>query len=744
MSNELLGSKVVIVEEEPQVRTVQAVATAVLGIVGVTERGPFEATLVQSVEEYQRLFGAHTASGQVRQALEGFFTNGGTTAYVKRTVHYTDVSNPATKASAAATLNIQSATGAATSGSVTGTVAETWDLEPGDTLSIDVDGGGAAVATFDAAVASLTAGNTGTYDLVDGQTLTVSINGGPVQTVTFNTAEFVDIANATAAEVAAVMNAELTGCSVDVDSNAPRITTDRRGTGASIEVTGGTANTGGTNRLGFSTVATAGTGDVANIDSVTFAEAKALIEADVAGCTVTQAGTGELIITSDTTGASSSILVETASTADDEFGLDNATHSGTSGAAVDVLTVAGKTDGTYANNIRPITAAATSGDTDHFNLSIQQNGLIVEVFPNVQNVDATAADFVETVVNDPATGSNLVAITDLAVGLAPANATWGLLTGGDDGLTGLADTDFVGSAAGETGLRGFDLVQDLTLVACPDRPTASVHNALITYAEVTRDKQLFAILDPPAGKTATTIISHVEVDAAIAESTEHAAIYWPQVKVLNPNTTVFGDSTTITVPPSGHIAGVYARVDASRPGGVYIPPAGIENGQLLGVVGFETDEVKSQDKRDLVYPKRINPLTVFPGAPRHIDGVRTLCSTGNFPTIAERRGATFIEQSIKSGLQFARHQNNTEELRETVARTVTSFLLIQMRNGAFRTKNPTTAFFVDFGEGLNPPSDVFAGKLTGRIGLATNKPAEFIILRFSQDTRALDEELSAA
>lgn len=740
MSNELLASKVIIVEEEPQVRTISAVATAVFGIVGITERGPFEATLVQSVEEYQRIFGGHSANGQVRQALEGFFTNGGTTAYVKRTVHYTDVSTPATKVSAAATGNLQSAAGSPTSGSVQGTVAAPWDLEPSDTLVIDIDGGGAATATFDAAAATLTAGNTETYALVDLQTLTVSIDGGPVQTVTFNTAEFAAIGAATAAEVAAVMNAELTGCSVDVDVDAPRITTDKRGTGSSIEVTGGTAN--GT--LGFSTSSTPGTGDVADIDSVTFAEAKALIEADVAGCTVTQAVGGELIVTSNTTGPSSSVQVDASSTADDEFGLDNATHSGTSGAAVNVLTVDGKTDGAYANNIRPITAAPTSGEAGKFNFSVQLNGLIVEVFPNVQNTDPAAADFIETVVNDPTNGSNLVQVTDLAVGLSPALATWSLLTGGDDGLTGLADTDFIGSAAGETGLRGFDLVQDLTLVACPDRPTAAVHNALITYAEFTRDKALFAILDPPAGKTAATIITHVEVDAALLNASEFGAIYWPQVKVLNPNTTVFGNGETITVPPSGHIAGVYARTDASRPGGVYIPPAGIENGQLLGVVGFETDEVKDEAKRDLVFPKRINPLTVFPGAPRHIDGARTLCGTGNFPTVGERRGAIFIEQSIKAGLQFARHQNNTEELRETVARTVNAFLLIQMRNGAFRTKNPATAFFVDFGEGLNPPSDVFAGKLTGRIGLATNKPAEFIILRFSQDTRALQEELSAA
>jgi len=165
-------------------------------------------------------------------------------------------------------------------------------------------------------------------------------------------------------------------------------------------------------------------------------------------------------------------------------------------------------------------------------------------------------------------------------------------------------------------------------------------------------------------------------------------------------------------------------------------------GRKRRINGFETDEVLDQDKRDLVYPERINPLTTKAGLPRYIDGTKTLKSGGNFPTIAERRGAIFIEQSIKGALEFARHENNNETLRSGVERSVTSFLTTQMNLGAFRTKDPKTAFFVDFGEGLNPLAQQFAGVLKGRIGLATNKPADFIELNFSQDTRALDAELA--
>lgn len=77
-------------------------------------------------------------------------------------------------------------------------------------------------------------------------------------------------------------------------------------------------------------------------------------------------------------------------------------------------------------------------------------------------------------------------------------------------------------------------------------------------------------------------------------------------------------------------------------------------------------------------------------------------------------------------------------------RTITAFLLIQMNNGAFQSKEPAKAFFVDVSEALNTPTVIFSGRLIARIGLATNKPAEFIILSISRDTRALEAELAAA
>jgi phage tail sheath protein FI len=325
--------------------------------------------------------------------------------------------------------------------------------------------------------------------------------------------------------------------------------------------------------------------------------------------------------------------------------------------------------------------------------------------------------------------------------LSPQTAA---LIGGDDGIAGLVDNDFIGSPTGRSGLYALDTVQDLATLLVPGRGTPAVHNAMITYCAIDRGGMVFPVLPTPAGMSADDIVTYVSETAGLEGRSEYGAIYWPRVAVLNPSRALFGSSDTIIVDPSGIIAGVYARNDAAKPGGVYEPPAGVENGVLLGVLGFETDECLDEKKRDLVYPHRINPLTTGTGFPRYIDGSRTLKGDGNFPFIAERRGVIFIEKSLKRGLEFARHKNNTPELRARVRRSSTVFLITQMRNGAFRSKDPKTAFYVDVSDALNPASVIFAGQLVAEFGLATNKPAEFVVIRVQQDTRALNAELASA
>ena len=733
MSAQLLSSKVVVIEEEPRVRGVPTIPTSVAGAVGITQRGPIgQPVLCTSPEDFEVRFGGFTADADLTLAAMGFFENGGSQLWVVRTAHYGNPSDATSVTAQRGAAHLQATSSVDAPAEVIGVPVSQMFIPHGEALQLSVNGGAPAVAQVIANPAEVVSTATFPTGFVGGEVLNVRVLGMD-QSVTFEPGD------QTIGDVVARMNAELTLVRVDAVAGQIRIRTDLGGTNAHLEITGGDANT----VLAFPTSTALGSGNVGLAAEVTALELASIVMAAVPGVVVDVVD-GALRLRTVATGAGASLQVLAASSLDERLGLDNAVHTGSAGGVVNALRVEGKDPGSYANRLELEVRAPTSGDPGTFDLAVIEDGAYREVFVDL-SMSRTSARFVETIVNATRGGSALVRVVDQAIPGSPAlNLQTVGLTGGNDGLVGLQDSDFIGSEVAKTGIRALDAVQDLSLLLVPGRATAAVHNAMVTYCENVREGLVFAILDPPAGMGASGIIDYVVNTAGLSNLSEHAAIYWPRVKVLNPARSVFGSNDQIVVAPSGIIAGVYSRTDSARPGGVYDPPAGVDTGRLFGVFGFETDEVLEERKRDLVYPKRINPLTTGPGLPRYIDGSRTLKGDGNFPYVAERRGVSFIERSLKQGLQFARHKNNTEGLRAQVRRTITAFLLTQMNNGAFRSREPDKAFFVDVSDTLNTPTVIFAGKLVARIGLATNKPAEFIILRISQDTRALEAELAAA
>lgn len=746
-----LASEVRFQEEAPVVRRIDTGAVLALGVTGIAERGPVdEPVLANSFAEYKKKCGGYTTNDvDCTAAVQGFFDNGGTLLWFNRVVHHTTPGDPTTKTSAASTLNLLTAAAAPSAGSVTGSISGPYDLEPGDTIVVSIDAGADATVTITAtSPARVSAAEP--FALSNNQTLQIAVNGGGTFTKTFLTAEFVAIGAATAEEVVASLNAffaaNTLGCTATATGGGTTvtITSNRRGTGSIINIVGGTANVA----LAFTTGALTGTGNVSNVDAVTATEIQGLVSAAIGGTGTASVVLGAVKITSATTGGSSSVQVKAASTADDELGFDNAVHSGGTGAAVNTLQLDGKTDGAYGNDVSVIVATATSGDADRFNLYVSVAGAIKERFVNVTMDDADAR-YVETIVNDPDNGSDLIAVTDLDAAVSspgdrPNSGTFGPMTGGDDGLTSLDDTDFIGAegVSGSTGFRVFDEV-DVDVLITPGRATSAVHNAMITYCEITRAGLAFSILDPPANTTAAGMVTYVKSTASIYQLSEYAAIYWPRIKVINPDKTLFGQDKTITVPPSGMVAGVYARVDAAKIGGAFDHPAGTDPLYLpKNVLGLETKEVLKKPKRELVFPSLINPISKEDG-PIFIDGARCLKDNGNWPTIGQRRGIIFIEKKLIPGLAFMRHRNIKPRLYKSGELTVTLFMNTLTGEDAFKSKVPSEAYFVDFGAALNPPSAQKARTVYARLGVATSEPAEFIVINISPDTRALDEELAA-
>ena len=749
MSNQFLGSKVVVTEKTPVVRTVQSVNTAVLAVVGISQRGPVGVPQ-QYISFSQFVDACGTATPENVETwlgIQGFFAEGGQFLWFTRTAHYTDITNAATLVAVQAEFTVQTAS--PTAATIPGVNQFPVALSAGDNFSISIDGGGASVATFDATAAVETAVGPAPYGLVHGDVISIELDqSGIFQEFTIIDGDYADLvgAGATAAELVTLLNGSaasgqdaLAGGTASAPGVDLVITSDMAGTMSRVAVSG-TANA--VAELAFP-APTDGTGDVADIGAVTLAEFTTVVEADVAGTDVTDDGLGGANISTTDTGVGATIQITASTGVVAATGHSTDLFTGTAGTAIDTLTIEARDPGDYGNDLTIRIGDATSGEADRFNLTVLQNGLVIpgEVFPNL-SMDDTDANYIETILAAQGVGSKYVRAIDEDAGLLdrPANGDYPL-AGGDDGLTGLTDLDFIGSEASLTGLRSFDSVTGLTLLAVPGRATVAVQNAMVNYAENQYPQGpgfMLAILEPPEAMNAQQIITYWETTAAILGSSQYAACYWPRIVVSNPNQTLFGASETVVSTISGHIAGVKARTDNSGPGGKYEPAAGIPFGRLTTSLGFEPDpdglaehQVTNPTVRDLIYPKRINPIAPVDGL-RAIDGTKTTSAIGQFPTVPERRTAIFIERSIRNASHQFRHRNNNRTTRMSMERTFEQFLINQMKLGAFASEVPAEAFQIDVSEARNDLGAVLSGLARVSIGIATNKPLDFIWIEFSQ------------
>jgi hypothetical protein len=267
-----------------------------------------------------------------------------------------------------------------------------------------------------------------------------------------------------------------------------------------------------------------------------------------------------------------------------------------------------------------------------------------------------------------------------------------------------------GGPGARTGLKCFDEIDEIALVAAPGQVSPAVADALLSHCETRKDR--FAILDSPE-----TITGGVDKLPKPRDS-KYGAYYFPWIQVYDP------DKGNIFVPPSGHIAGVYSRTDSER--GVHKAPA---NELVRGALGLKYNVSKGE--QDLLNPKGINAIRFMNGGIR-IWGARTLSSDPSWRYISVRRLFIMVESSIERATQWVVFEPNDHRLWKRVQRTISSFLTLLWRNGALMGTSPEQAFYVKCDEETNPPEVIDAGQLVVEIGLAPVKPAEFVIFRIGQ------------
>lgn len=323
------------------------------------------------------------------------------------------------------------------------------------------------------------------------------------------------------------------------------------------------------------------------------------------------------------------------------------------------------------------------------------------------------------------------------------------------------------------GLSLLEAIDDVSIVCAPGYTDPASHDALIAHCEHPLRQDRVAILDvieevddvgrllevatagapsrPPRAE-AEPAAGGEEGDAGggsggggarsapastaagpLRSKEGYVATYHPWLVVIDP---VSGEK--VTAPPSGHMAGVWARTDATR--GVHKAPA---NTNIAGVIDLKSRVSKGD--QELLNPAGINCIRYFTGDGILVWGARTLADESSpFRYINVRRLTNMIKESVLDGTRWAVFEPNHHPLWAALRRDVNAFLTNVWRDGALVGATPQEAFFVKCDAETNPPEVRDAGMVVTIIGIAPVKPAEFVVFQLMQSADQPTAEKSEA
>lgn len=368
----------------------------------------------------------------------------------------------------------------------------------------------------------------------------------------------------------------------------------------------------------------------------------------------------------------------------------------------------------------------------------------------------------------PIQGSSPIESQAPAISLLVQDDTWKIeaqyLQGGRDGLDGVTPSDLIGGTDDLRGLRLLEEIDGVSILCMPDavpcvvptrtiepprppndpcRPntttstpltnelpadetstppywtpekTVLMYHAMVDQCERLRDR--VAILDYRPTRTVPTAAQLLAWRNQFV--TRFGAIYYPWLLVpdaANPT------GHPRSLPPTGHVAGIYARIDNQF--GVQRPP-GNEPFEFVTDVQQEISSIQQEQ----LNPYGINVIRSFPGRGIRIWGVRSLAKAEADPAwqfIHVRRVMSMIEESVDESMQWAVFEPNDEALRKTVVHSLSVFLEAIWQRGGLKGNVPSEGFYVKCDETNNPQPVIDAGQLVCEIGVAVAAPMEFLV-----------------
>lgn len=351
-----------------------------------------------------------------------------------------------------------------------------------------------------------------------------------------------------------------------------------------------------------------------------------------------------------------------------------------------------------------------------FNLIVRNTGLPDETFSNLA-MDPRHSRYFAKIVSSVSVTVTLASPPSAATppDNRPAVIAATNLTGGtNDDLTA------IGVSGYQDGIDSLKLVQDANILCIPDRTDASVQQALINHCETMGDR--VCVLDSIFGAPAYGAGSVSQQRAGLQSTRGFAALYYPWISVTDPQSST-GD--LLLIPPSGAMAGIYARVDQQR--GVHKAPAN----EIVNVAsGLE--KVFTEADMGQLNISGVNMIRTFPNRTQPtVWGARTTTDPDQAPWryVNVRRLFCYVESSIKLSLSWAVFEPNDLTLWQKLIRTISEFLTRVWKSGALFGATADQAFYVKCDAELNPPSVRALGQVFVEIGMAPVRPAEFVVVR---------------
>lgn len=663
-------------------------ATSVGAFNVITKRGVVnKATPVTSFQKFVERFGGHFADGLGAYLLKGFFDNGGQTCYVNRV------------AAAGSTPAAVTLMDAAPAGTLKLEGGYRGDPDPGSwggDLYVRVAASSTGqVRLAETAPASVTGSAiAASVDMSAFPSLSVLVDGEAAPTVvTFQASDFTDPTAATREQIRDAINRRTTKLVASIAGNSLVLASSGEvarlsGDFTRLQISAANAT------LGFAVMGSPATGTPAARSTGGTRLAR-----------VDGFRAGDAVRVSDGTGPHTA-LVKLLSVNQLNGDVTWSPSIGTIATYDPLLLRVGKIE-------FDLDVALGGSDDDH----------IVERWPNL-SMEHDLPNYAASRLNDTLSGSRYLVATDLAspsaVGAdAPAPLPFTRLTPGVDGVP--SANDFIGDQALRTGFYAFD-PYDVQLIAC-ERTDVAITTAALAYCAGRGDCMFIGSV--PEG--------YVEAGQAIAYGQSfqgkkvYGSLYGPWIVVTDPLGA--GNTPLKRLPPTGHVMGVYARIETAR--GIWKAPAGDE-ANLLGAIDVEY-RLSDAEHTALVKQGSVNGVRAVPRSGIIVDASRTLSTDTRWLYVNVRLLFNYVKSSLRQGLRWVRQEPNRDSLWNAVKfNAVTPFLMGLWRQGAFGTGQPSEVFTVICDASNNPPSEVDQGNLRVEVYFYPSRPAETIIIIVGQ------------